>query len=854
MRDSKTIGMLLAGVAIVTLPQGMAQAQTAEPGAGVSDIIVTAQRREERSQDVPVVVTAFSPEKLEQLNVSELQDLYGNVPSLAVGNAGTATRESQTLTIRGQATSFLASPAVVQYFNEVPLPAIISLPMQGGVGMFFDLENVQVLSGPQGTLFGRNTTGGAVLFQSRKPTNNFEGYVEGSIGNYDLRGIEGAINIPVVEDKLLVRVAGAFRDRRGFTKDLVWNKWRDDVHYYSGRIGVLFRPTETIENYLMAYGSTSSTNGAGQIHGSFNLAGLAGRGLCTNGTPTATVASCAVYARQTEIAQQIGPRRNRLSADAFSDIDTWGVMNNTSFELSDTLTLRNIISYQKIRVDYGNDADGTPLQQYQQTQDATLPDFPIPGFTDEFGLPATPGNVYLNGTGKFDLPRDNIKQFTEELQLQGSALDNHLTYSVGGFYFSSKPVELWRSRTINGCRAAATGQNIVGCIPSDGYSGIRSSSKALYAQGTLDFGALSPSLDSLRLTAGYRYTWDKINGFSSSWSITDAPGTVSATNPIADPDTDGDDIQCLFGTPALNYHLDTASGLDLCRFGANLKSSAGTWTIGLDYKPMRNLLLYGKISRGYKSGGFNSFSIRPSTVTFDPERLTSYEAGFKSDWNLGSVPFRFNATYYYSDYSNIQRSAGDIDLPRAGAAIYQASATIQGLELESSLRPVDGVEIGGVLSHTDADYKEYTVPAPLGGVGCQGPVAAGGTLDLSCSRFQYVTPWLYNIFTTIKLPVSESMGDVSLFVSYSHVGSQWTAPRPVEPGALLQSYNLVNASLGWKNVAQSGFDLSFFVNNLTNKLYRVSANNVSSSSFVQSSLYGEPRMYGLKLRYSFGAR
>src|SRR5690606_15557429 len=105
--------------------------------------------------------------------------------------------------------------------------------------LFIDLENVQVLSGPQGTLFGRNTTGGAVLFVPRKPTEDFEGYVEGGYGNYDFKAVEAAINIPLISDKLLVRIAGAFQDRDGFTKDLIFDKKRDDLHWYSGRVSVL---------------------------------------------------------------------------------------------------------------------------------------------------------------------------------------------------------------------------------------------------------------------------------------------------------------------------------------------------------------------------------------------------------------------------------------------------------------------------------------------------------------------------------------------------------------------------------------------------------------------------------------
>lgn len=853
MRNFNRTAILLAGVAASTMGAGLAHAAEATASVGTDDIVVTAQRREERAQDVPVVVTAITSDKLSRLNIASPQDLMGKVPSMTVGNAATATRESQTITIRGQATSFLASPGVALYFNEVPLPQATSLPLQGGAGLFFDLENVQVLSGPQGTLFGRNTTGGAVLFQAKKPTNRFEGYVEAAFGNYDLNAFEGALNVPLIDDKLMVRIAGSYRDRRGFTRDLVWNKWRDDVHYYTGRISVLARPTERFENLFVAYGSKSSTNGAGHVLTDFNIAGLSARGMCTTdpASVTATLANCQVYTDQVNISKANGPRATRMSADEYSKLETWGVINTSTFELSDNAKLRNIISYQQLYDNYAGDSDGSPLQVYQTSQNAKFPDFPIAGFTDAYGLPNTPGNVYQNGVS-FGEPRDRVQLFTEELQLQGTALDNKLTYTVGGFWFDSRPKGPWRYRPLNGCPAALTGQ-VPGCIPADGYSGATQKSKALYAQATLDLGTLSPALSRVRLTGGLRHSWDTIIGFSSSWGIVDAPSTVSSQNPIADPDTDVDDIRCASGTPALQYFLNTTDGRTSCNFGATLKSKALTWTVGLDYKPVDNLLLYAKVSKGYKAGGFNSFAIRPSTVTFAPEKLISYEAGFKSDWRIGDMPVRLNATYFYSDYSNIQRSSGDVDLPRAGAAIYSAKARIQGVEAEASIRPVPFLELAGSLSYTDAKYRDYRVPATSPTKDCSGnTIPTGSLLDYSCAPFQYVIPWMVNLNATLDIPVPEQWGDWSILANYTDVASQWTAGRPVEPGNMLAGYGLLNMSLAMKNIGQSGLDVTLFGTNLTNKLYRVSNNNVFGSSFTNSTLYGEPRMFGVKVRYNWG--
>ena len=165
----------VASCAVLIATPALAQDLSGTQLGATADIIVTAQRRAERAQDVPIAITAFSPERLQQQNITQSQDLNASVPSLVVGSAGQGSRDSQTFTLRGQGATFQASPGVVLYLNEVPLPAPITLSQQGGPGNFVDLENLQVLAGPQGTLFGRNTTGGAILLVPHKPTKDFTG-------------------------------------------------------------------------------------------------------------------------------------------------------------------------------------------------------------------------------------------------------------------------------------------------------------------------------------------------------------------------------------------------------------------------------------------------------------------------------------------------------------------------------------------------------------------------------------------------------------------------------------------------------------------------------------------------------
>lgn len=806
---------------------------------GISDIIVTANRRQERNQDVPIAITALSADLLAKKGIGKEQDLAASVPSLVVGPNGQNSREAMSFTIRGQGATFQASPGVVVYMNEVPLPAPLTLSQQGGPGNFMDLENMQVLSGPQGTLFGRNTTGGAVLLVPKKPTNNTTGYIKGQYGNYNDNEFEGAVNLPVVDEKLLVRVAAAYQDRDGFTQDVVWNKFRDNKHWFAGRIGILARPVEGVENYTMIYGSKSRNNGTGMIHRGFNTDAMAGLGLCsTLGIGVVGGYSCDVYKAATAQANALGPRKTAMSTDGFQKTETWGITNTTDVTLTDNLKLRNIISFQRFWSMYSVDDDATVLMQHE---------------LDPSHLPA-PGTVTLPGVGTpitygatpgySQYPRDNLKGFTEELQLQGSAFTDKLKYTVGAFYYNQTPAGVQGTGATLYCPALYTGMTafVGGCNTTHQFSGVSNQSKALYAQGTLDLGALSPALDRLRLTGGYRMTWDRVSGFATQWQAN--PTNVA---------------QLICG--ATNAPTTAATAYQDCLFSKVLNTNSPSWLIGLDYKVSPRILTYGKISHSYKAGGFNPYAVYVNTQTFNPEIVTSYELGIKSDFKLGTVPARFNASIYNVDYTNAQKASGDYNpLTQAGGArVANGDARIRGIELEASIRPLAGVEIGGNFSYTDAKWTNYQAVTVAGQADCStGGYAAPFTkAQLTCLPFQYVSPYIWSIHLAIDKNLPDNMGKGSLYVSYSHSSAQYTDAQILpkeQPGAWLEPYGLLNVSADIKEVAGSNFDVGLFATNLTNKLYRISNSNVYQSGglLLWSTIYGEPRMYGIRLKYHFG--
>jgi iron complex outermembrane receptor protein len=745
----------------------------------LEEVVVTARRREESIQDVPVAITVMSAENLRAQRIETAQDLQGRVPSLVVGSAG-QTRNAEAITIRGQGATYGASPGVVSYYAEVPLINDNITNGQGGPGKFFDLDNMQVLKGPQGTLFGRNTTGGALLISPQKPTNANEGYVKVSAGNYGAIGTEAVGNLVLIDDTLMVR-AGLKTDKRdGFTKDVASGTEYDSRDYWTGRLGVTWKPTDNIENTLQGFYTKSADDGTGNVltdinSGKVNLALWDQVSLIPNGCATFNYLTGSSNCGQDFVQQQDarGVRDVILSAQPRDRLTTWGVVNTLSVALNDNLNLRNILSYQRYQHSYRWDLDGSLV--------------PFDDIT-------TPSNE----------KQSDKSLLTGELQLQGDARDGLLEYVIGAYYEKSKP-EGEQFQLAN-----------ILFAPGSNSQGLETESYAPYVQFTYDLGDTWEDIMGLKLTVGVRHTRDKLNAFSTYYG----------------------------------YH------------DVEVNDSATTWTAGLDYQLPSGVLLYGKASRGYKGSAFSAQAVNPALYTADPEYVISYEAGFKSDFALGEMPARLNMAVYYTDYEDLQRATSDIyqvqgePQPRFGSAMYNiGSATIAGFEMEATVEPMEGLQLSLAYSYTDADYEDYDVPVgdPFGQEDCVGAIVPfGGYSDLSCTPFQFVAENQFSLSARYQLPVDTAYGDISGALTYSWMDDQYTAPAAIpssEPNSTIDSYGLLNLSLDWKSVMQSNFDVQVFATNLTDEKYRISNANLYQTLYVQSSIYGEPRMYGVALSY-----
>lgn len=519
MRTSQRFWLIMgvAAGSLVGWTTVQAQEATATPVAGeLDEVVVTARRREESLQDVPTTVTAVSGEQLRARSVTSTADLQMFVPSLKL--TAQVSNETPNFIIRGQGRPLFvgALPAVVTYVNDVPLP------QDGSIIPLYDIASVQVLKGPQGTLFGRNSTGGAILLGTERPRfDGVNGYVSGQIGNYDLRQFNFGVNLPLVADKLALRLAGDVARHDGYIRNLSGGPDLDDRHSDAGRASLLWRPMEGVENLTVVDAVRVREAGTGiTVFGNFNTGTLTAatlRPFFLSGAPGTDL--------DFEVARhrQEGARTARPGLTPVSRANIWGFTNDTRVEVG-SATVRNIFGYRRNKIRDVIDVDGTPLQI----------------------------NARQNSLGGY--PQINLEQFSEELQVSGALFDDRLTYIVGAFYLDDRPTGLTGQQS-----AVAITPTTPTPLVTSTY--IRTQSKAAFAQATFDARDL---LEGLKLTAGIRYTKDE-RSFCVIQQATVQPKSECA----------GRTLNASYSEPTYNLSLEYSPNRDVMFYAATRRGYRG---------------------------------------------------------------------------------------------------------------------------------------------------------------------------------------------------------------------------------------------------------------------------------------
>jgi iron complex outermembrane receptor protein len=817
----------------------------------LSEIVVTARRVEERAQDVPISMTVFNQEQLENRNVVNSADLALYTPSLSANtNFGT---ENSSFAIRGFVQDAGTAPSVGTYFADVVAPRG---PTQGtqagdgaGPGSFFDLQNVQILNGPQGTLFGRNTTGGAVLFVPQKPTSKFEGFGEISYGNFDMIRAQGALNLPF-GDAVRFRLAVDHESRDGYLNNIsgIGPSDYDNVNYTAVRASLVVDVTSNVENYTIASYSNSSTNGSVQ-----KLIG------CNpTGYPAVNFAALANFIGIFSCSQLAAEATRGASfydveaavPNPESIIDQWQVINTTTWSANDAFTVKNIASYAQFTDKQRSPLFGTNWQ---------LSELPT-GYQGIFGIHGIPA-VF---TGVFPIPGgDSADQstYTEEMRLQGSTADQKLTYQGGVYLEWSDPLALSGNQSSQ-LAACADPANLSSCSDPIGslfsLSGTPTHVGAVnYTAGETtyrDQGVYTQSSYSLtdqwKITGGARYTWDSVSNqatrISYSFPVT-APFTAAATASCTDPST----------APS-------------CAESLHEHSSKPTWLIDLDYKPTEDMLAYAKYARGYRAGGV--FSNGPiDHRSFDPEKVDNFELGLKTAFH-GAVHGTFNVDAFYNDFSNQQLQFGfDARInPLTGlpapvspttAIVNAGKSRIYGTEVETSITPfpsmpsLQGLSFNASYTYLNATIREIA-PVSTTDPNYQVQVSAitpGSPLVLS-PKNKYTATGNYT------LPLNQDVGHITFGVTFTHTDHQLTSYAYQSPAivalfgkdfGILPSTDLINLNLSWDSIAGTPLDLALFATNVAQKHYYQFVPGLASSG-SEYAVLGEPRFYGARLRYRFG--
>lgn len=792
-------------------PPATVQAQSSND---VSDIIVTARRVEERLQDVPISITVFNQAQLDNRNVTSGADLATYTPSLSTNSRfGT---DNASFAIRGFAQESRTTASVGIYFADVVAPRggtmSIGTGDGAGPGSFFDLQSVQVLKGPQGTLFGRNTTGGAVLLMPQQPTYELEGYVEGSIGNYDLRRLQGAVNVPL-SSVARVRLGFDRQVRDGYLRNTstIGPDAFGDSDYYALRASLILDVTPNLENYTIASFSRSDTYG-----------GLPQLALCDPANFPGGVLSCQQLGRLSDQGGDFAVQSSIPNPESF--LRQWQIINTTTWSVNDNLTIKNIVSYSqlfnRLRMDYFGTDWIVPASYTNPATGAVISGGALTGAHSSFNTIFSDPSIA------------NQENITEELQFQGQAFDSRLAWQAGGYLEFSNPrgdnVNYSATRLICTDRFQLHCANVPGTTGSLTAQRFRATyrTRAVYGQASFDL------TDQLKATGGIRYTWDESRAEAYNVQVLFLGPTPlqRCANPTLRPP----------GNPPV-------TDFEQCLDRPKQKSKAPTWLLGLDYKPLEDVLLYAKYARGYRQGSVNPLAAGGFT-TYEPEKVDSYEIGLKASWR-GAVPGFFNMAAFYNDLSDQQIALGLTSSPARGSAppnnaiVNIGKSRLKGFEIEAGVGPFKGLRLDASYAYVDARLRSTVTPdfpaeSPYDGfipiaIGQQAPYTPRNKLSLTGSY---------------TVPVPEDMGEVQLSATYIYTDEQVIFSSAY---GTLPSYELLNLSLNWRSIADSPVDLSLFMTNATNKKYALGVNDMYVTSGFVSYVLGQPRTYGARVRLRF---
>lgn len=800
----------VAAVAAMLLPVAALQAQTTEPQAdadgdrGVAEIVVTAQFREQNLQDVPISISAVNAEQLQQRSVANLTDVARSVPNVEMqqGNSGYGSNTNQAY-IRGLGQAdFLATfePRVGFYIDDVYFATTF-----GAVFDVLDLERVEVLRGPQGTLFGRNSVGGAIRIISRKPQGDNSGYLEATYGNLNRYQVRGAFDLGLVKDVLALRLTASARGQDG---------WVDLLDYKCMNPGM---GNQNVGG--LGQGPVNDSCKRGTLGGSsnYNLRGslrwqpsadvdilLQGDYLKENSeSPPEAIIKTSLSLDNPETGVSGGNTRpafprsmdngmarylRGLGTSYYGfDVSTPALMQQAANSFISPYPTSTYASYGNARVGYRNPPEG----EFEAYGASLNIDWNISEALQLTSISAYRRSEGVFGQSLLALPVEEVRQsvssrqLSQEVRLLGNVMDGLLDFTLGGFYINTKGTNPSRVQTEGFTNAL------------DFYGNDRNTLKAFAFFGAVD---LHPT-EKLTLSAGLRYSDErKTYRFDRDYS----PSGLSVINFVF-----------------VGRNHDT-------RFNPR---------VALGYEVNPDLNLYASWSTGFTAAGFNARPFGPTSVfALDPENVQSFELGFKSQFLDRRV--RLNAAVYQTEFENIiGTTRGDATSRCPGAPFCNSNigdARIKGFEAELQARPVGDLLLSANVGYTHFRYKKLVANVQ------------GLTLDSPNTR---VPDW--NASGSIQYDWRlANGGKLTPRVDVSYRSRIYYSTSRANVSAQQEPFAVVNARLTYA-MPGDGWSLSVAATNLFDKFYYTTLTDQRESFGFLSGTIARPREVFATIRREF---
>lgn len=647
------IGTASLELLVAALGLSPAHAQTA-PAAQQDDaydsIVVTARRREESVQDVPIAVTALSGAQVQESGAVGFSQIQQLAPSLQI----TATNPRNTnINIRGLGATPAFASLGLEYGAGVYVDQVYySRPTQAAFDLY-DLQRVEVLRGPQGTLFGKNTTAGAISIVTEEPSFTPEMRGELSLGNYSFYQARATASAPL-SDKVVLRLTFSDTNRdKGVQENIRLKERMHDLKTLSMRAQLLFTPTERLKFRLIGDYSDFAQNGLVGVNRTFRTTRVDGSTL-----PNNFLARAARF-NYTALPVYLDARKVDLNRSIFVKIKTYGGTLIGDYDLG-SATLTSVTGYRELQFRPKTDGDVTGLDIFV---DAGV--------------------------------RENQRQFSQELRIASNG-GGKLDYVAGLYYFNQRiedefftiygpDAALWiLGPAVGSTQASPAFQNALNGLTANGAAFAETKSYAAFAEGTWHAGPFD-------LTAGLRYTNEEKSGAFSQVQVGPA---LSATD-------------VLFGGQAIRNSF----AANIPEYFVNSKEDNVSGRGTISFRPTDGVMLYATYSRGFKSGGLNlNATVAPRVIA--PEKIEAYEAGAKSQFFDRRLTV--NLAVYQQTIKNYQSQQIDTAVAQTAYIANVGTVRSTGFEADVRARIMDGVSLFGALAYTDAKYLNFTnAPCPV---------------------------------------------------------------------------------------------------------------------------------------------